>query len=64
MSPGPARSAIQSSATSMPPGTTTRSIHGTRGTAIGLLLTTNTLSPYRSATRYTSSFTGQASAST
>src|SRR6185295_10256369 len=35
-----------------------------RGTAIGLLLTTTTFTPWRSATRYTSCFTGQASAST
>ena len=45
MSPAPARSAIQSSAASMPAPTTTRSIHGSRGTAIGLLLTTRTLQP-------------------
>ena len=39
-----ARSAIQSSASSMPAATTTRSMNGSRGTAIGLLLTTTTLS--------------------
>ena len=38
MAPCAARSAIQSSAASMPAATTTRSISGSRGTAIGLLL--------------------------
>ena len=56
MSPRAARSAIQLSASSMPAPTTTRSIIGSRGTAIGLLLTTKTLSAvplsaWRSATR-------------
>ena len=40
MEPLAARSAIQLSAASIPAATTTRSIMGSRGTAIGLLLTT------------------------
>ena len=44
MAPRPARLAIQSSAASGPAPTTTRSISGARGTAIGLFATTKTVS--------------------
>jgi hypothetical protein len=63
-SPGPARSAIQSSAASKLCPTMTRSIRGSRGTNMKAFETTKTLTPWRCATRYTSCFTGQASAST
>ena len=46
----PARSAIQSSATSGPAGTTTRAIIGSFGIAIGLFDTTWTMIPCRAAT--------------
>ena len=45
MAPGPARSAIQSSAASIASFTTTRSIHGSLGTFRKLLATTVTCSP-------------------
>ncbi len=45
MSPGPVRSAIQSSAMSGPASTTTCSIHGSRRVLIQLFETTNTFSP-------------------
>jgi len=45
MSPGPARSAIQSSAMSGPASTTTCSIHFSRGVLIQLFETTNTCRP-------------------
>ncbi len=51
IAPGPARSAIQSSAASVPAPTTTRSISAARGTTIGLFATTKTISPWRAATR-------------
>jgi hypothetical protein len=62
--PRRACAAIQSSAASKPAPTTTRSIRGSRGTARKLFETTKTLARCRSATRYTSALTGQASAST
>jgi hypothetical protein len=61
MSPAAACSAIQSSAAPKP-GQTTIST-GPPGTRIGAFATTFTGTAYRVATRYTSSFTGQASAS-
>ena len=51
MSPGPARSAIQSSAMSGPASTTTCSIHVSRGVLIQAFDTTNTCRPYRAPTR-------------
>src|SRR5690606_17740991 len=51
MSPGPARSAIQSSAMSGPASTTTCSIQDSRRVLIQPLETTNTFRPQRSATR-------------
>ena len=51
MSPGPARSAIQSSATSGPASTTTCSIHGSRRVLIQPFETTKTCRPQRAATR-------------
>src|SRR3546814_15534987 len=56
--------AIQSSAASKPSDTTTRSTSGCSGTRSRLLLTIFTGTACRHATRYTSSLTGQASAST
>ena len=49
MSPGPTRSAIQSSAASKPAPTTTRLIQSSRGSAMMSLATTCTVSPCRSA---------------
>src|SRR4029079_12162916 len=59
-----AASTIQSSAASNLSDTTTRSISGWSGTRSAMLLTTVTGTARRHATLYTSSFTGQASAST
>ena len=59
-----AASAIQSSAASNVSLTSTRSTKGWSGTRMRLLLTTLTGTPRRHATLYTSSLTGQASAST
>jgi hypothetical protein len=64
ISPTPILSAIQSSATSAPSATTTRRARGLSGSLIQLFETKWTTSPWRSATRSASSFTGQASAST
>ncbi len=61
---GVAVSAIQSSAASKASLTTTRSTKKCSGTRIRMLLTSLTATARRKATRYTSSFTGQASAST
>ena len=50
-SPGPARSAIQSSARSRPSSTVTRSTNGVSGTRSQPLLTTSVRMPRRAATR-------------
>ena len=64
MSPAPMRSAIQSSAKSGPSSTWTRVTPARAGSRIVRQVTTNTGILWRAATRYASSFTGQASAST
>ena len=65
MSPSATCSAIRSSAASrFPRPTTTSSRSSPSGIAIGELATKSTRRPYRAATRATSAFTGQASAST
>ena len=64
MSHSVARSTIQSSAASKRPLTTTSWKSGSRGRFRRPLATTWTFRPCRLATRKTSSFTGQASAST
>jgi len=66
MSPSPARSAIQSSAASKRPSsfTTSSRSHGSVGMRSHWAATSKTFRPYRFATLYVSSLTGQESAST